>query len=91
MLLAKVVVHLGENVPAPLIDPFDVLCDGRLPLFVHVENLIEHLVGLKSFQVNVKDILALVWVEPDDLILEQRDLEEPLRYEIGGRIRGCTY
>ena len=74
--------------PAPLIDSVYVLCDSRLPLFVHIKNLGEHVVGLELIHVDVKDVLALVWIEANDLVLDQGDLEEPLRNEVGGRVRG---
>ena len=86
MLFAEVVIHVGENVPAPLIDPVDVLCDRRLPLLVHIEDLGEHVVGLESIQVDVKDVLAFVWVEADDFVLDKGDLVQPLRNEVSGRV-----
>ena len=87
MLFTEVVVHVGENVPAPLINSVDVLCDGRLPLHVHVENLGEHVVGLNPIHIDIKDVLALVWVEADDFVLEKGNLEESLRDEVSCRVR----
>jgi hypothetical protein len=65
----------------------DVLCNCCLPLLVHVENLGEHVVGFESIQVDIKDVLALVWVEADDFVLEKGNLEESLRDEVSCRVR----
>ena len=74
-MLTKVVVHVGKNVPVPLIEPADVMSKIRMRILVPVEDLGKHVVGLELFNVNIEDILTLVRVKPNDLVLKLRDLE----------------
>jgi hypothetical protein len=87
-LLTKVVVHVGKNVPVPLIEPADVMSKIRMRILVPVEDLGNHVVGLELFNINVKDVLSLVRVKSNNLVLKLRDLVESLRYEVGCSVRG---
>ena len=90
-MLTKVVVHVGKNVPVPLIEPADVMSKIRMRILVPVEDLGNHVVGLELFNINVKDVLSLVRVKSNNLVLKLRDLVESLRYEVGCSVRGSTH
>ena len=60
-------------------------------ILVPVEDLGKHVVGLEPFNINVKDVLTLVWVKPNNLVLKLRDLVDSLRYEVGCSVRGSTH
>ena len=68
--ITEVVVNVGEDILLPSLHILDLLRALGLKLGIHVDDLVEHVVGLKLLQIDVEDIFPLVRDKANDLILK---------------------
>ena len=88
--ITKIVINVGKDILLSSLHILNLLGKLGLKLWVHIDEFVEHVVGLQLFQIDVENIFSLVGDESNDFILKERDLIEPLSDKISSGVRWCT-
>jgi hypothetical protein len=68
--ITKVVINVVKDILLSSLHILDLLRTFGLKLWVHIDDLVEHVVGHKLLQIDVEDIFPLVRDKANDLILK---------------------